>query len=237
MKHQQLSFPKLTTLSFFLLAAGLQTAHAQTSASTSKATVLDEIVVTSQKRTEKLIDTTVSAAVVSADALNNSGVASLDDLGKAVPSLVASSSSNTLRSGYTMRGISTTVITIGAPSGTAIMIDGVTLAPESMAARQLADIENVEVLRGPQATLGGRTAASGVVNMITRKPSDSFDGNLSLTFTDDHERRIQGYVSGPIADMVKFSVSAYDASTEYPTKIWRPASMIRKKPTVAAPSY
>ncbi|WP_395407391.1 TonB-dependent receptor plug domain-containing protein [Pseudoduganella sp. UC29_106] len=133
------------------------------------------------KRKENLREAAVSAAVVTADSLVKSGVETLDDVGKAVPSLVAAPSGGNLRSGFTMRGISTSVVTVGAPSGTAVMIDGVTLAPESMAAKQLTDIQNLEVLRGPQATLGGRTASSGVVNIVTRAPEDSFSGRVGAT--------------------------------------------------------
>jgi iron complex outermembrane receptor protein len=179
---------------------------------------LEEVVVTAQKRTERLSDTTVSAAVVSADRLIQSGVTNLDDLGKAVPSLLASPSNGANRSGFAMRGISTTVITAGAPSGVAVMVDGVTLAPESMGARQLGDVANVEVLRGPQATLGGRTASAGVVNIVTRAPSDTFGGDVSATLTEDNEQRLQGFLTGPITDQLAFSVAGYGSSTEYPTR-------------------
>jgi iron complex outermembrane receptor protein len=219
MNKQRADLPALTALTAVLLASTTTyTANAQSTEPESDGPALEEIVVTAQKRTEKLSDVTVSAAVMSAEGLVKSGVANLDDLGKAIPSLVAAPSSGTARSGFTMRGISTTVLTPGAPSGVAIMIDGVTLAPESMAARQLSDIESVEVLRGPQATLGGRTASAGVVNLVTQAPSDVFSANVAVTVTDDNERRVQGFVTGPLADTLDFSLSGYDSSTEFPTK-------------------
>ena len=179
---------------------------------------LEEIVVTAQKRVERLSDTTVSAAVVSSDNLVKSGVSTLDDLGKSVPSLSASPSNGSNRSGFAMRGISTNVVTAGAPSGVAIMVDGVTLAPESMGARQLNDVANIEVLRGPQATLGGRTASAGVVNLVTRGPSNTFTGDFGATFTEDNEQRLQAFLAGPINQQLAFSVSAFGNSTEYPTR-------------------
>ena len=209
----------LSILSTFALAGGAPPVTAQTSTPNSgpQSEGLEEIVVTAQKRVERLSDTTVSAAVVNTERLTESGVGTLDDLGKAVPSLGASPSNGQNRSNFSMRGISTSVITAGAPSGVAVMVDGVTLAPESMGARQLGDIQNVEVLRGPQATLGGRTASAGVVNMVTRAPSHTFGGNISATFTDDHEQRLQGFVTGPITDQLLFSVAGFGSSTEYPT--------------------
>ena len=179
---------------------------------------LEEITVTAQKRVERLSDTTVSAAVVNSDTLIKSGVSTLDDLGKAVPSLTTAPSAGSNRSSFAMRGISTNVVTAGAPSGVAIMVDGVTLAPESMGARQLNDVANVEVLRGPQATLGGRTASAGVVNLVTRSPSNTLTGDFGATFTEDNEQRLQAFFAGPITQQLAFSLSAFGNSTEYPTR-------------------
>jgi iron complex outermembrane receptor protein len=193
-------------------------ALAQTASGEKVEGQIQEVVVTAQKRKENLREAPVSAVVMTADSLVKSGVETLDDVGKLVPSLVAAPTGGNLRAGFTMRGISTTVQTIGAPSGTAVMIDGVTLAPESMAAKQLSDIANLEVLRGPQATLGGRTASTGVINIVTRTPEAEFSGKVGLTFTDDHQRRADAFVTGPLADRVKFSLSGYTGKTYFPTK-------------------
>ena len=204
--------------------------QARDSSSSEAPTVgLEEVLVTAQKRVERLSDTTVSAAVVSSDTLTKSGVTNLDDIGKAVPSLLAAPSNGTNRSGFSMRGISTPVITAGAPSGVAIMIDGVTLAPESMAARQLGDVANVEVLRGPQATLGGRTASAGVVNMVTRSPSDHFSANVSATLAQDNEQRLQGFVTSPINEQLAFSLAAFGSTVDYPTENIRTGDADRER--------
>ncbi|MBG6117388.1 MULTISPECIES: TonB-dependent receptor [unclassified Sphingobium] len=197
-----------------LLAASLSSAAAQTDADGG----VQEIVVTAQKRTENARDTAVAVSVIAPEALANSGVTTIDDLGKAVPSLTALPSASTLRPFYTLRGVSTDVITIGAPSGVAVMIDGVTLAPESLAAKQLGDIASVEVLRGPQSTLGGRTASIGVINIVTREPSQQFEGNASATVTDDHEYRVSMFAAGPVTDTLSASMSAFGNSTKFDTR-------------------
>jgi iron complex outermembrane receptor protein len=179
---------------------------------------IGEVVVTAQKRTENLRDTPVSVAVVAPKQLEAAGVTTLDDLGKAVPSLVASPATTTLRPFYTLRGVSTNVITVGSPSGVAVMLDGVTLAPESLAARQLTDIASAEVLRGPQSTLGGRTASIGVINIVTRKPSNVFEARASVSATTDSEVRAQAFVAGPISDSVGFSLSGFRNRTEFVTR-------------------
>lgn len=193
-------------------------ALAQTAAPEKAEGQIQEVIVTAQKRKENLREAPVSAVVMSADSLLKSGVETLDDVGKLVPSLVAAPTGGALRSGFTMRGISTTVQTIGAPSGTAVMIDGVTLAPESMAAKQLTDIANLEVLRGPQATLGGRTASTGVVNIVTRTPAAEFSGKVGVTMTDDKQRRVEAFITGPLSETLKYSLSGYDGKTFFPTK-------------------
>lgn len=177
-----------------------------------------DIVVTAQKRTETLRDTAASVAVVSADTLVASGVSTLDDMGKTVPSFTALPSSTTLRPSFTLRGVSTDVLTVGAPSGVAVMVDGVTLAPESLAAKQLVDIANVEVLRGPQSTLGGRTASVGVINIVTRKPSDVWTGKASATATTDNEYRASAFIAGPITQGLSFSLSGFGGSTQFLTR-------------------
>lgn len=177
-----------------------------------------EIVVTAQKRTESVRDTPAAVAVVAPVVLTRAGVTTIDDLGKAVPALVASPASTTLRPFYTLRGISTNVITVGSPSGVAVMLDGVTLAPESLAARQLTDIASVEVLRGPQSTLGGRAASIGAINIVTRKPTATLQGNVGATVTTDGEYRGQAFVSGPLTPNLGFTVSAFGSHTQFVTK-------------------
>jgi iron complex outermembrane receptor protein len=206
-----------------VLAISLASAHAQTAPVAEQAeapatTESEEIVVTAQKRTVSLRESPVSVAVVSSENLQKAGINTLDDMGKSVPSLTALPTGSALRPSFTIRGISTDVLGIGAPSGVAVMIDGVTIAPESLIAKQLADIQNVEVLRGPQSTLGGRTASIGVINIVTRKPADTLQGDMTLTATTDSEFRGSAFLAGPIADNVSFSLSGFAGKTRFLTK-------------------
>ncbi|NMN02920.1 MULTISPECIES: TonB-dependent receptor [unclassified Novosphingobium] len=184
----------------------------------SQAVDSQEIVVTAQKRSENLRDTPAAVAVVAPVQLTRAGVTTIDDLGKAVPSLVAQPASTTLRPFYTLRGISTAVVTVGSPSGVAVMLDGVTLAPESLAARQLSDIASVEVLRGPQSTLGGRAASIGVINIVTRKPTDTFQGQANATITEDGEYRGSAFISGPLSETVGYTLSGFGSHTDSITR-------------------
>lgn len=180
---------------------------------------LEEIVITAQKRTERLEDVPVSASVVSTEIIENANAGDISDLNRLVPSVMLSGSFNG-RVPTGMRGISSVSNegTIGLSSGVAIMVDGVPVPSDSRAGNNLDDAASVEVLKGPQATLGGRTAAAGVINVVTRKPSDTFTGDISLTATDDNEYRVNGFIAGPITDSVKYSLAAYYTDREYPIK-------------------
>ncbi|MFT4255737.1 MAG: TonB-dependent receptor [Pseudoxanthomonas sp.] len=182
-----------------------------------KAVTLDEVVVTAQKRSERLQDTPVSAAVVTQKALEDANVSDISDLNKLVPSLQFKGSNNG-RVPIAMRGISTTAdeATIGLTSGVLIMLDGVPVASDAMGVNELSDLAQVEVLKGPQSTLGGRAASAGVVNLITRKPTDYWSGSFGVLATGDGEYKADGFISGPISEGAEFSLSAYKHRVELP---------------------
>jgi iron complex outermembrane recepter protein len=200
-----------------VLATGLKWSGALAENSADNVTTLEEIVITAQKRPEKLQDVPVSAQVVSAEALANANVADLSDLNNLVPSVQLNGTING-RVPTGIRGISSVSNeqTVGISSGVAITIDGVPVPSDSFDANNVAGIQTIEVLLGPQSTLGGRTAASGLINLVTRGPSDSLEGSATTTVTSDGEYRLEGFLSGPLSDRVDASLSAYKFTTEYP---------------------
>src|SRR5262249_24172084 len=117
-----------------------------------------------------------------------------------------------------VRGISTSAneAAIGRTSGVAILIDGVPVPADAFGSNELQDIARVEVLKGPQSTLGGRAASAGVINLVTLAPSKTFTGSAGLTLTNDHERRLNAFVSGPINAVLGYSLSGYHNEREYP---------------------
>lgn len=176
-----------------------------------------DIVVTAQKRTERLKDIPVAASVLSAKAIEDAHVTDLSDINKVVPSVELKGTFNG-RVPYGMRGISTNANegAIGLTSGVSIQVDGIPVPADSFAANTVGNISQLEVLKGPQATLGGRTASAGVINFVTSGPTNTFKGSFTGFYTDDKEYRLEGSVSGPIANGVSFSLSAYDQHTPYP---------------------
>src|ERR1700727_2655901 len=144
------------------LAAGGAVAGESVETAASGAAELEEIVITAQKRPEKLQDVPVAAEVLSSQALANADIADLSDLNKLVPSVQLNGTIN----GRVPTGV-------GGISGVAITIDGVPVPSDSFDANNVAGVQSVEVLLGPQSTLGGRTAASGLINFTTRGPSST----------------------------------------------------------------
>jgi iron complex outermembrane recepter protein len=164
-----------------------------------------------------LQDVPVAAVVISAETLANANLADLSDLNNLVPSVQLNGTING-RVPTGIRGISSVSNeqTVGISSGVAINIDGVPVPSDSFDANNIAGIQSVEVLLGPQSTLGGRTAASGLINLTTRGPTDEFGGFATATATDDGEYRVEGFISGPIFDRLDGSLSVYKSTTPYP---------------------
>ena len=200
-----------------LAAGGAGAAESADTAASSGGAELEEIVITAQKRPEKLQDVPVAVEVLSSQALANADVADLSDLNKLVPSVQLNGTING-RVPTGVRGISSVSNeqTVGISSGVAISIDGVPVPSDSFDANNVAGVQSVEILLGPQSTLGGRTAAAGLINFTTRGPTATLQGTATTTVTDDGEYRFEGFLSGPIVDRIEGSLSAYKFTTKYP---------------------
>jgi len=204
--------------SVLVIGAGLKPVHAAAADAPSAGTAeISEIIVTAQKRPERLEDIPVSASVVSTAELANSNVSDVSDLNRLVPSVNINGTISG-RAPMGIRGVSSVSNeqAVGVPSGVAIMIDGVPVPSDSYDGNLIEDMQSVEVLKGPQSTLGGRTAATGVINYVTYNPTDHFTGGATATATTDDEYRISGHISGPLSDQFEFSLAAYDAQRYYP---------------------
>lgn len=178
---------------------------------TAVGAVLEEVIVTAQKREQKLSDVPVAVSVLGADQIDATFSNSLESLQALVPSVSIRTSNTTRNSALTVRGIGTISFSIGAEPSVSTVVDNVVLGRSGQAFGDLYDLERIEVLRGPQGTLFGKNASAGVVNMVTKKPSDEFEGYVDLSFFEDDEYRTKARVSGPITDSIKASLTVMDA--------------------------
>ncbi|QGP81235.1 TonB-dependent receptor [Sphingobium sp. CAP-1] len=168
-----------------------------------------DIVVTAQKRAERLQDVPLAVTAVTADALANRQINDSSSLVQAVPSLTFQQGATPTNSSFRIRGIGTALFGQGVESSVSTVVDGVVAVRQTQGFTDLADIERVEVLRGPQGTLFGKNATAGVVNVTTARPSREFEGKAEATIAEHGEYRVRGTVSGPISDTLRARVTGF----------------------------
>lgn len=187
--------------------------YAQRTAKTVPHAEIQEIIVTAEKRAANVQDVPVAMTVVTGEALEKIGGNSFTDIAKMAPSMTFQNGGNPAVSSISLRGVGTFAYGIGVESSVLVVVDDIALAQQSQALTDLVDIERVEVLRGPQSTLFGKSASAGVISITTKAPSDRFTARAEIKVTDDDEQRYAGSISGPISDTLAFRVSG--AVTRY----------------------
>ena len=170
---------------------------------------IEEVLVTAQKRTERLLDVPVAVTAVSGEALAAKNITDTASLVRAAPSLTFQAGSTPANSSFRIRGIGTSLFGQGVESSVSLVIDGVVMARPAQSLTDFADLERVEVLRGPQGTLFGKNATAGVVQLVTARPSHEFGGKAEATIATHDEYRIKASVTGPISDTLAGRISAY----------------------------
>lgn len=176
------------------------TAIAQTDPAADAAeTGFDDIVVTAQKREQRLQDVGLTVAAFDSEALANAGVNSVTELARVVPGLdVTPSPSGTPV--YTLRGVGFFESTLSAAPDVALYLDQIPLAIPAFGALTAFDVERVEVLKGPQGTLFGTNATGGAINLIAAKPTSSTEGGVEIGYGRFNTVRVGTYLSGPLTD-------------------------------------
>src|SRR6185295_16297753 len=173
----------------------------------------EEIIVTAQKREEKLQDVPVAVTVVSSDQLQAQRVYTIADLARTTPSLEMIQAFGGPGGGGQIRGVGTQSFTRSAEGAVGIVVDGVPQG--NVPNNAIFDIGRVEVLRGPQGTLFGLTSSAGVINMTTVAPNVSeFSGIAHVDLSDDGksgseygQQTIRGAVNIPLGASSALRVS------------------------------
>jgi len=172
---------------------------------------LEEIVVTANKRAESLLDVPASVIAVTSETLERANVRTFDDLVNVVPSVTISKTTQPANNSINIRGIGTYAYSIATQPSTVVVVDDIPQAFQAEAFTSLVDVQQVEILRGPQSTLFGKSASAGVVNITTPAPSKALTGHVDVTGTSDDQEVAQAAVSGPLSDTFRFRISAgYD---------------------------
>lgn len=179
--------------------------YAQTNDDASRQ--LEEVVVTAQKRVENVQDVPLAVSVVSAGQMESAAVREFADMAKVAPSLNIRPADQPVNASVALRGIGTFAFGIGVEPSVAVQLDDVPVAFQARAFTDLTDVERVEVLRGPQSTLYGKSASAGLINITTREPTDEFTSLINLQATTDDEYRGALSVSGPIGSRLSYRLT------------------------------
>jgi iron complex outermembrane receptor protein len=162
-----------------------------------------EIIVTAQKREERLQDIPLAVSVIGGDAVANNGGITLENAQYLVPSLNFRKSGTSLNQALFLRGVGTINFSIAAEPSVAAVLDGVVLSRAGEGFTDLFDVERIEVLRGPQGTLFGKNASAGVVSIVTKRPTADFGATVEASYFTKSEYRGRATVNVPLAANVR----------------------------------
>lgn len=166
--------------------------------------VLEEVIVTAQKREASLMDTGIAITAFSSEKLKEFGIKNFDDLSANTPGLSVSGSER-----ITIRGVGIDQLQSGGDPGVATYMDGYYIrgiGPYTV--NNFFDVERIEVLRGPQGTLYGRNTAGGAVNIVSKKPHDEFEGEVNLEVGNEGYLVAQGMLNIPLGEKFAWRLSA-----------------------------
>jgi iron complex outermembrane receptor protein len=170
---------------------------------------LESVVVSARKRTEKLEDVPLSISTVSGSALEQDADYSVQDLPNKVPNLLIAPS-NPRQTSISIRGLGKNSANDGLETSVGVYVDGVYLGQSGETTFDLADLDHVEVLRGPQGTLFGKNNTGGALSIFTRLPSFTQSAEAEVLGGNYGTYELHGSATGPLSDSVAFRLTAYD---------------------------
>ncbi len=172
---------------------------------------LEEVVVSARKRNETLEDAPISVKAFTEAEIASAGITTPQDFIDLTPNVTLVQTQNAGNSFLNIRGVSQAR---NSELSAAVLIDGVLMSNPTQFNQQLFDIEQIEVLRGPQGALYGRNAIGGAITINTKQPGDEFEGRVEAGLDSGPGYRVRGTVSGPISDDLRFRLSGSYVDTD-----------------------
>lgn len=163
---------------------------------------IENLVVTAQKREQTLQDVPVAVSVVTPDTIRKAEILDLIDLQSVVPSLRVQQAASTGRTTFSIRGFGSNGSTVGIEPSVGVYVDGVFRSRAQSSLGDLPNLERVEVLRGPQSTLFGKTALVGVVSVVTKEAQFEHQGFVEGGLTNFDGYRAKAYYTGGLTDNI-----------------------------------
>ena len=205
----------LAGLGFGLSVQAQSAAQEESSAGESSTSlVIEEIVVTAQKRRQALEDVPVVVSVLNSDIIQDAGIVGLADLQNYIPSLLLERNTNPFATTIRIRGVGNLGNIPNFEPAVGLFVDGAFRSRTGIGMGDLVDVERIEILHGPQSTLYGKNVTAGVVSIVTKRPTDEFEGMLEGIAGSDNEYALKASVSGPMGDTVSGRLSALARSRD-----------------------
>ncbi|MBT7950730.1 MAG: TonB-dependent receptor [Gammaproteobacteria bacterium] len=178
------------------------------------AAILEEVVVTAQKREQNLQDVGISVSAFTGEQLRSLGYTNAQQVTSLAAGVSTVQPNGEANYSLAIRGAASSDFTSNNESPVAIYVDDVYISQMSGTGFMLFDMERVEILRGPQGTLYGRNATGGLAHFITRKPTQEFNGYGQLTVGEYDQIKFEGAVGGGLSDTLsgRFSLSTHHNS-------------------------
>ncbi len=197
----------LTNFTAFTLL-GFATAISAAESAQEGTRVIEEIVVTAQKRAESLQKVPVAVNAFTEAAIQDAGIGNLGDLAVMTPSLSATTNLNPFNTRLTIRGIGTSQNDPALEPSVGLFVDGVFMARTGLGAADLTDVERIEVLQGPQGTLYGKNTNAGAISITTKRPNlENYEGYLEAGVGDHNMTKLTATIAGPLADTLALRIS------------------------------
>lgn len=171
-----------------------------------------EIIVTAQRRAERIEDVPASISVVTGQSLENAGIVTFQELGQ-----ITAGAQVNFSGAFTqpaIRGVTTLTNGNNVENNVAVYVDGFYEPSPLVINADLPNLASIEVLKGPQGTLYGRNATGGAILINTMAASDTLVGRAEITYGRFDDKRASAYVSGPLAKGIRAAVAGYYRQTD-----------------------
>jgi iron complex outermembrane receptor protein len=194
-----------TTTRLILCLIGLTLLPFATATAQEGALEMEEVVVTARKRAESLQEVPIAITAFTEQTIRRAGIERPADFIRLMPNVTIVDTANVGDTQVSIRGI---VSTRDAESTFAYIVDGVLSTNPNSFNEELVDVQQIEVLKGPQGALYGRNAVAGAVLVTTKEPGDEFEGRITVGGGNADLKKDSGRIAGPLGDTVRGSLSA-----------------------------
>ena len=204
-------------------------------ASAQSGSVLEEIIVTAQKREQSAQDVGISITTFTGEQVDRMGFNKSSDISMLTPGVHVGGNLAGQNLQFTIRGVAQNDFNDQTESPVAVYIDDTYVAMAQGQRFAMYDLERIEILKGPQGTLFGRNATGGLAHFVTKRPTDEAEGYIRAEYGDFDRIKLVGAVSGPLSDSVSGRLSAYYHEQDgYLTNSYDPASPVSFNPSALA---